>query len=87
MSIRPALSETKSYVSALSVERSSFGGSHHGREKDDEDDEGDDAFDDAQEERPEDRMVCRRCGGVGFQAKRVGDGVRLVCQGCGLNVS
>ena len=45
-----------------------------------------DFFDDVEEEGPEKKMVCRRCGGTGFAALRGEDGVRLVCEGCGLRV-
>jgi hypothetical protein len=43
-------------------------------------------FGDAEEEGPEKKMTCRRCGGVGFEARRGMEGVRLVCGGCGLRV-
>lgn len=75
LAVRPPLSGAKSYVSELSDEQES---------EVEEDD--DDRFSDAQEERPEERMTCRRCGGLGFQARRVKEGVKLVCQACGLHV-
>jgi ribosomal protein S27AE len=43
-------------------------------------------FDDAEEEGPEKKMTCRRCGSVGFEARRGMEGVRLVCGGCGLRM-
>jgi WD40 repeat protein len=43
-------------------------------------------FDDAEEEGPEKRMTCRRCGSTGFSARRGMDGLRLVCESCGLRM-
>ena len=43
-------------------------------------------FDDAEEEGPEKRMTCRRCGSTGFSARRGMDGLRLVCESCGLKM-
>lgn len=60
-----------SAVSKLSIEQSS------GDEEE---------FGDAEEEGPEKRMTCRRCGGLGFAARREKDGVRLVCERCGLHL-
>lgn len=73
LAVRPELSQTKSYVSKLSDEQES-------------ELEEEDRFSDAQEERPEEKMTCRRCGGMGFQARRVREGVRLVCQACELEI-
>lgn len=61
-----------SLVSKLSIERSDVS--------------DDDVFGDAEEEGPEKRMTCRRCGGLGFSARRGAEGVRLVCQKCGLHL-
>lgn len=49
-------------------------------------DEGREEFDDAEEEGPEKRMTCRRCGSQGFQARRDTDGLRLICESCGLKM-
>lgn len=71
-------SSRASIVSQLTAE--------HKSDLSDEEEDGEQAFDDAEEEGPEKRMTCRRCGSTGFSARRGTDGVKLVCESCGLKM-
>lgn len=83
----PRRASKASVVSRLSVEISEGEREEEGKgDGGDEDDGEEDVFGDAEEEGPERRMVCRRCGGRGFNALRGEGGVRLVCQGCGFRL-
>ena len=58
----------------------------HKSDLSDEEGDGEQVFDDAQEKGPEKRMTCRRCGSTGFSARRGMDGLKLVCESCGLRM-